>query len=506
MSLSSIGSGGAPKKDSIFSSIAPAPAPMPAAAPAQRPAADAEAVAALKTKMDSLEKNIVALLERKLGEHAKAVQPPAPPPPPPARPPESDALHRKIDDLERRLADFGHVAAISSSQLKNIEESKISARREIEDLLKAVREQQKYSEMDRQMHEQLEKAWARAEEMEKKLMDFYTSVLGMETKRRDEAAITSDKTAAALEALSARLTALTDKISTLATQPAPATDAIEKLSVTLACVENKISALSDQPAAAELRQAQNEFFQKAEEERGAAAAAQEKVSRELLASAKSNEESFKQVFDNYVRREIEILRDRVMAETEGLRREAAVFSDESRKALREQAALSSEKTAEFERLAQANKVKVEGVEAALEAAARRQAAALEEFAARLGTDLRRLNADYATTVKKEGDERFEKFGAKYADALLSVTFVEGFRTALGGAADRLEFSQAQIDAILKGVPPEQLERLLGVSGMLVRKKFEDMGAALETLKDDAKKLRDIKREVEERFKDIFGSR
>jgi hypothetical protein len=422
---------------------------VPAAAP--RPGVDAEAVTALKQKIDALEKNIVAQLEKKMGEQLKssAAVSAAPPPPPPAAQ-LNERLYRRIEELERRLADFGQAASLSASQLKNIEESKISARREIEHMLKAVREQHKYTEMDQQMHQQLEKSWARAEELEKKLMDFYSTVLQMESLKREETADVSDKTVKALEALGDRLSGLEAKLAQLAAAP-----------------------------------------EAAERQLRAAQAAQEASARELLAGMRENSASFKEVFDNYVRRELELLRDKVAAETEAMRRSAAESAEGMARLLKDQQAAAAEKNAEFEKLAKANTLKVEGIEASLQDAARRQTQALEDFSRKIGRD---------------GDARMERFGAKYADALLSVTFVEGFRSALTESVDKLDAYEKQIAAFLKDVSPAQLENVLGVSGMMLRKHFAALASASSALKEDSGRLREIKRKVEESFKDIFRDR
>ncbi|HOW88944.1 MAG TPA: hypothetical protein PL037_01585, partial [Elusimicrobiales bacterium] len=160
------------KKNSIFSSLGPALSPQSGAMSRSQPVQDQE-VSALRQKVETLERALAAQ-ERKLAESRGA-----PPPPPPPRQPDVNAqfLLAKISELDRKLEEYARTAMLSSAQMKNVEESKISARREIEDLLKVVREQQKYSEMDRQMHDQLEKSWRRVEELEKKLMDFYGAVL-----------------------------------------------------------------------------------------------------------------------------------------------------------------------------------------------------------------------------------------------------------------------------------------------------------------------------------------
>ncbi|MGD9643754.1 MAG: hypothetical protein AB7V08_13565 [Elusimicrobiales bacterium] len=162
------------KKDSVFSSVfpqqEPASPPAPAAAPAHKPEVSEGQVSALNKKIEMLERSIVGELQRTLAERASA--PPAPPPPPsPAIP----AVISKITEMENRFKEFQEKFLMGAAQMKNIEESKISARREIEELLKVVREQQKYSELDRQMHDQLEKAWARVEQMEGRLVEAYAA-------------------------------------------------------------------------------------------------------------------------------------------------------------------------------------------------------------------------------------------------------------------------------------------------------------------------------------------
>ncbi len=171
-------------RNSVFASLNPTPAPSyvpaPAPAPEPRPSVPEQEISALKQKIDAMEENILKQLEKKVGECLRAPIPPPPPPPPPAapRPPDPDTqfLLARISELDKRLEEFARSALVSSAHIKNVEESKISARREIEELLKVVREQQKYTELDRQMHDQLEKSWRRVEELEKKLMDFYGTV------------------------------------------------------------------------------------------------------------------------------------------------------------------------------------------------------------------------------------------------------------------------------------------------------------------------------------------
>ncbi|MCM2266936.1 MAG: hypothetical protein NDI60_04080 [Elusimicrobiales bacterium] len=152
-----------PKKDSVFSGIFPSnePAPPPQGGAPARPAVSEEQLGVINKKIESMERNIVGQIEKKLSEQA---------------PQGESATIARIAELEGRIRDFQEKFVIGAVQSRNIEESKISARREIEELLKVVREQQKYSELDRQMHDQLEKAWHRVEDMEKRLLEFYGTI------------------------------------------------------------------------------------------------------------------------------------------------------------------------------------------------------------------------------------------------------------------------------------------------------------------------------------------
>lgn len=155
-------------KDSIFTGIFPSHEPLPpqeAVPHSYKPAVAEEQIDALNVKIESMERNIVGWIEKKLAEQV-------PPQPPSALPPE---LLSKITEMEASFKDFQEKLMLRAAQTKNTEESRISGRREIEELLKVVRDQQKYSELDRQMHDQLEKAWARVEEMEKRMMEVYSA-------------------------------------------------------------------------------------------------------------------------------------------------------------------------------------------------------------------------------------------------------------------------------------------------------------------------------------------
>lgn len=188
-------------KNSVFAGIFPASEPAPSAFPAPQalnPGVSEDQVASLNKKIELMERNIVGQLEKKFSGQAA---PPPPPPPSPLVP----AVLSKITEMEDRLKDFQDKFLLGAAQTKNSEESRISGRREIEELLKVVREQQKYTELDRQMHDQLEKAWARVEEMEKKMLEVYTAAARKPAEPVVPPVSTSEIAAAVLKAVDASL-------------------------------------------------------------------------------------------------------------------------------------------------------------------------------------------------------------------------------------------------------------------------------------------------------------
>ena len=573
MDFGNSGSPGAPKKSSIFAGISPAPAPA-YSAPAPRPAADADSVAILKQKLDALEKNIVSQLEKKISEQLKAlpsaspVAPPRPPSPPPPPPPErsvpafaagmGDALLSKIAELERRLGEFSQQASLSASQMRNIEESKISARREIEDLLKAVREQQKYSEIDRQMHSQLEKSWSRVEELEKKLMDFYSSVLAMEARRKEDFAAERGREQSSLGEIKEALSSLARRMEGFerSVQSVPAltfrelngelqiqleasreaaakrqeelfselrrqtaasasvsSDALKENSSALAAMKEMLGLLAGRLASLE-QKAQSapaltlsrELEERFAAEREADAKRQEEffeaLKRQTAASAavsegalKDNAAALRAGFKEYAANEIALLGRQLNSFLEENRRENAAQADALKGALSQHKAVSESALADFSRVAAENRIKAEGVETAL-----------GFFADKLQARFEALAGDMLAKTRKENEEKFEKFGAKYADALASLSFLEIFQTAASGAAEKLAYFEGVIGAFVKSVDREDLAKALGVSGMLRRGGFEDLERALGQLKVEKERIENIRASLLSRFRDIFGGK
>ncbi len=175
---------GAVKADSIFLSIAPpSPEPRSEPRPAAAPAVAPEQLTALKARLELLEKNIAALIEQK-----------------PAAP---AALETRLDSLERNLtalvekklsgieasvggaaekrtdellAGFAGLAerldgfrTQGAAQAGELEKYGAAVKNAASELLKALADRQKSSELDQRLHSQLEKSWTHAEALEKKL-------------------------------------------------------------------------------------------------------------------------------------------------------------------------------------------------------------------------------------------------------------------------------------------------------------------------------------------------
>ena len=488
MDFGNLGSEGAQKKGSIFEGLnllpklkralpvppptrITAPQPVRAAAPppALAPAADSESVAVLKQKIDALEKNIAVQLEKKIAEQFKAISS-APPPPSvsggrPAAPCPPDALLLKISELERRLGEFSQQAGFSASQMRNIEESKISARREIEELLKAVREQQKYSEIDRQMHSQLEKSWVRVEELEKKLMDFYASVLVLETHRKEDLAAERGRDQSSFGEIKDMLVSLARRL-----------EAFERAAASAPAI-----------TAQDLR-------------------------RELEAGLAASSTTLRSVFADYAAGEMARIGQKFNIELETLRREGA-----------SQAAALKDALAGFSSAARENRIKTDGVETALGAIAEKLQGRFEALAVSMLAGLKKENderfekfggkyegalvealaAAMMNGLKKDNDEKFNKFSEKYAHALTSLSFLETFQAAAGGAAEKLAYFERIISAFVKSADRGELSGALGVSGMLRRGIFDDMEASLGQFKAEREKIENIRASLSSRFKDVF---
>ena len=153
----------AEKTESLLAALRglPPPEAPPAADAAAAPAATEEQLAPLRSKIDEL--------ERKLAEMA-APPPPAEeeltPPEPPKPPTELTLfLHTRVELLERRLELAQQEALRANLVLREREEAQRKAQKEVEELFKTLREQERTARFDKRLREQTAATQARVEDM-----------------------------------------------------------------------------------------------------------------------------------------------------------------------------------------------------------------------------------------------------------------------------------------------------------------------------------------------------
>lgn len=214
--------------ESLFAALKPAE-PLPRD---DKPAVLAyeDTINLLRAKVEELERKLEAA--SKAQENASRQKSGEPKPLPPNQ--ELIAFFKsRMEELEKKLYGVQEKALYATLELKNREESQKEARKESEEILRAIREQQR-SEHDRRLKERLEKADARIEELEKRLLE--VSLRG-----KDEEAALTGKLAGAVENLK----------SLVGENIAALSEAVGKLGVTVACnaaeqktaVEERLSAL-----------------------------------------------------------------------------------------------------------------------------------------------------------------------------------------------------------------------------------------------------------------------
>jgi len=144
-SLKGLAGGGEVEGGPLFAVFRPTPAPAPVPAPPPAP--------------------------------LKAPAPPEkPPPPPPSQDREMiDYLKTKMTELESKLRESQEKGLAFAYELKGREEARKESRREMEEFLAVVKRQQADSETERSRGLELEKARARIEALELKIMEFSAS-------------------------------------------------------------------------------------------------------------------------------------------------------------------------------------------------------------------------------------------------------------------------------------------------------------------------------------------
>lgn len=432
--------------NSVFAGILPQAAPpaqppvQPVTEPRRGPSAD-EAISAVKLKIEAMEKTLLAQIEKKLDERS------APPSGQPPAPPVPAILLRKIEELEGRIRDYQERSVISAGQLKSIEESKIGARREIEDLLKAVREQQKFSELDRQMHEQLQKSWLRVEDLEKKLMDIFSSTAGPGA--QGKVSLDADMVQKAVE------NAVTVRMGPL-----------------ISVVEERLTSLSAKLAAEISAQA-------------VARTAPDRFEEKLFAFKEEMRETY------------------AVAAAAGLRENRAALLDEFtsrlRTALRDESSLVEKYSREMvaivrdrqDALSKNISTQMDGVVMRAEADAQRA----RELSARLEDNLAAFSAGISEKILEAQKEGTERMKAVCGLAGTSLGGLDAALSAVTRLGERVQSLEQETRGVIKEMESVNLEVVLGVSGVLVRKSCAAMKESLDRISEEGQYVKEAREKL-----------
>lgn len=451
-------------KNSLFSGIFPAsdPAPAPAPVPVQQPhppAAADEQVAALNRKIELMERNIVGQLEKKLAEQ------PAPQPPSTAIP----AVITKITEMESRFKEFQEKFLMGAAQMKNIEESKISARREIEELLKVVREQQKYTELDRQMHDQLQKAWTRVEELEKRMMEVYASAA---RNTPDPAApvfsqekLESELRKAVAAGLEARLKGLEDRLLEAAQrQPCGHLTVEAVAAAVVASLDARFQRLTDESSKASTeRAAWTEALR----------CAQGEIKREAQQAVKQGFSETGSVFVRHI--------------------DAASLEGKDR--LDTMARLMAERLDQLGAASRENSVKVDTLGAQLRAENERTMAELSSAAAGLERNVQAGIREAAAEAAGQSAAEMRRIREACSISASNASVLGRTEKGLSELEGCLEAMLVGLRKFIKNLEPVKLDSLLGVSGAIVRRSFEDVKTLSEGLEKERAVFAEIKGEL-----------
>lgn len=436
------------KKDSVFSGIFPAneaPLPPPPVHAPARPAVSEEQVATINKKLEQMEK--------KLSEQ------------PPAAPAEQAgagaAVLSKIEEMEARMKDFQEKFLMGAAQIKNIEESKIGARREIEELLKVVREQQKYSELDRQMHDQLEKAWGRVEDMEKRLMDFYGTISKTPPQPAPAAEVPPEVYKLAEAALEERLKPIESALKEIAAKM----EAAPGVSFGVEARVRELSAAVDARLggfASEIRQVHVTSFAGAERVEGVLA----EVKKDVLSSVR---EAFAEGSGAFIKHV-----------------DAAALDGRER-----MDAFSKLAVSHIDGLSAVCR----GTDSKLDALGSLIKSESERTRDELGKTLR-AGIEAAADARAENARQLEKIKEIYGLSASGVAAMSAVSGNISAIEESLGGLSAGLNAFLKGLAAVNMDAILGVSGALIRKSFESAGELAAELEKETLQLAKAKGEIE----------
>lgn len=501
------------KRDSVFSGIFPSQEPAPQPVPAQqvhKPVVAEDQVAVLNRKIEQMERSIVGQLEKKLAEQV------LPPPPPQPAPGLAPAMLSKMTEMEDRLKDFQEKFLLGAARMKNVEESRVSGRREIEELLKIVREQQKYSELDRQMHDQLEKAWVRVEEMEKRMMDVYTAAAKKPAEPPARGASPAEIAAEVLKAVNAgleeRLKLLETFLENAAARTEAALAAVKKPAELAAEVLNALDTRLEE------RLAPLETMMRSSAAKNAAATAEsrgiEVRAAELSASVDSRLAAFSSEIrqlriDNFAAKEsIEDILTGVRKATLSSVREA--FAEESGVFLRhiDAAAIDGRERLDasgkllishIDELAVRSRdtvMKLDVLESCIRSGNEKALSSVSTAQYGLEKALRAHIDEAAARVAAENSRQLERIREAYGLSVSNTAAISAVAKNITGIEASLGGVMAGLKSFIRALEPVNLEAVLGVSGAIIRRSLESAGELAAGLEKETVLLARAKGEIE----------
>lgn len=506
-------SSGPPNTDSVFFSIAPQPSVLrpegrPAAVPSgtpdqvmalkarldslernlsalaekkpETPVAAAEPLTALKARLDSLENNISALVEKKLAVPAVAAK-------------QLTALGNRLDSLEKSIIALVEKAsrrdAAVSAASERREQSLLSALSGLADrldnfntqgtartgelekysltvkdaaaeLLASFSERGKSSELDQRVRDQLEKSWARVQELEKKLEESYKISMEARLKGKEEKKAETE----ALAEFGRKTAALEDRFSELrgfidasrAKDNAILNEGAARFYRRADGLEEKISGLSNSM----------EFLRQKEEE-----------TVKQISGVGAGVDSIAEIL-------VRLDPEKYEAHSKDLRGELA----EIRQAFKEQSDHFWEKFLDFNLIAENFRTESKALGAGLEKVVvgneRLLAVALDNIGAIIDKALRSFLAELQDKNRKQ----FAELSANYDSALETLRRVGSVCSSIEHVSKRLEGYESTLKTFVAQVGCDQLTSISGVSGIVVRENFGAITAMAAELKREREYL------------------
>lgn len=507
------------KRDSVFAGIFPSNEPAPQPVPVQqvhKPAVSEDLAAVLNKKIELMERNIVGQLEKRLAEQVP------PPPPPPPLSGLAPAVLSKMTEMENRLKDFQEKFLLGAAQLKNVEASKVSGRREIEELLKVVREQQKYSELDRQMHDQLEKAWSRVEEMEKRMMEVYAAAAKKPVEPPARGASPAEISAEVLKAVNAGLeerlkpletllknaAAETASVSAAAKKPAElaaevlnALDA--KLEERLAPLETmlKNSAVKTAAAAAEARGIEGRVAELSAAVDSRLACFQAEI-RQLHIEAFAGKERVEEILAEVRKDVLSSVRAGFADESGAFLRHIDAAAVDGRERLDVLGKLLISHLDELSGRSRDNALKIDAVENCVRAGNEKALSAVSASQYGLEKALRAHIDEAAARVASENAWQLEKIKEAYGLSASNTAAIAAAAKIISRIEASLGGVRAGLKAFIRTLEPVKLEAILGVSGAIIRRSLEAAGELVAGLEKETLLLAREKGEIEANLKNL----